>query len=106
MTLDDRPVVTSPSRGEGGAPSLSPARANGSAHATAGLSDRGAPGGGVAGAFVTITPTGNAIGLGPPVAIDLRVVLGGPSPWRSILPPRGGGGARGAVGRHEEVATC
>jgi hypothetical protein len=66
MIVEHRLTATSPSRGEGGAPSLSPANANRSANSTTGLSDRGTPGGGVAGAFVKITPTGNAIGLSPP----------------------------------------
>ena len=48
-------------------------------------------GGGVEAAPIAITPTRNAIGLGPPVARDENKRHGGPSPWRSILPPEGGG---------------
>jgi hypothetical protein len=64
-------AFASPSRGEGGAPSLSPATADRSTHATAGLSDLGAPGGGVRPAHCTITPTRNAIGLIAPVAFEV-----------------------------------
>jgi hypothetical protein len=41
------------------------------------------------------TPTRNVIGLSSPVAVRWAVEMGEPSPWRSIVPPRGGGGARG-----------
>ena len=40
------------------------------------------------------TPTRNAIGLSSPVGIRLTVALGELSPWRSVLPPRGGGAVR------------
>ena len=84
--------AASPSRGEGGAPSLGraffckPIRA---------LSHErpsdGAPGGGDGGERISLTPARNAIGLSPPVAFAARDGMGGLSPWRSILPPQGGG---------------
>src|SRR5262245_60041252 len=37
------------------------------------------------------TPTRNAIGLSSPVGAWLAVAIGELSPWRSVLPPRGGG---------------
>ncbi len=90
--------VTSPSRGEGGAPSLSPASIavaiRGLRHE--GLSDRGAPGGGDRPTRVTITPTRNAIGLSLPVSRAARDAIGKLSPWRSVLPPQGGGNRNAA----------
>ncbi len=38
-----------------------------------------------------ITPTRNAIGLSLPVASEASIAIGSLSPWRSILPPQGGG---------------
>ncbi len=106
--FEHKRTFTSPSRGEGGAPSLSPAS---SLFAPCclhhkGLSDLGAPGGGVRVTNTSVLPTRNAIGLSPLVAFDLRLVLGGLSPWRSILPPRGGGKARGATAGDLEVIAC
>ena len=50
---------------------------------------------GVSSASATrITPTRNAIGLRSPVAFVANGLLGDLSPWRSVLPPRGGGKAR------------
>ena len=84
---------TSPSRGEGGAPSLSPASIllAISGQPPEGLSDRGAPGGGDRPTRVTVTPTRNAIGLSLPVSRAARDAIGKLSPWRSVLPPQGGG---------------
>ncbi len=87
--------VASPLRGEGGAPSLSSALNELSACTTAELSDRGAPGGGDQFARSTFTPTRNAIGLSSPVVFDCRPAAGELSPWRSILPPQGGGNSDG-----------
>src|SRR6185503_3920776 len=42
----------------------------------------------------TATPTRNAIGLSRPTAYVALVADGRLSPWRSVLPPRGGGVAR------------
>jgi hypothetical protein len=67
--------------------------------------DRGAPGGGVHVTRSPVTPTANAIGLSPPVAFEFPRAMGGLSPWRSVLPPRGGGGARGTVACCKEVAA-
>jgi hypothetical protein len=41
------------------------------------------------------TPTRNAIGLGSPVAAGPTVSMGEPNPWRSNLPPQGGGEPKG-----------
>ena len=47
---------------------------------------------GVAGGLLgEITPTSNAIGLSSPVECDGRLEMGELSPWRSNLPPPGGG---------------
>jgi hypothetical protein len=89
---------TSPSRGEGGAPSLGPASASPFTSTTAGPSDRGAPGGGGAAACSNDTPTRNAIGLSPLGEFAARYGVGGPSPWRSNLPPPGGGVVCGGCG--------
>ena len=43
-----------------------------------------------------ITPTRNAIGLSLPVASEASIAIGSLSPWRSILPPQGGGKSRRA----------
>ena len=84
---------TSPLRGEGGAPSLSPASIPLAIREQPheGLSDPGAPGGGDRLACVTITPTRNAIGLSLPVSSAASDAIGKLSPWRSVLPPQGGG---------------
>ena len=42
----------------------------------------------------TTTPTRNAIELSSPVALDAPSELSELSPWRSVLPPQGGGGDR------------
>jgi hypothetical protein len=85
--------IASPSRGEEGAPSLRPARnRDDSAHVRReGLSDLGAPGGGARFACRYATPTRNAIELRSPVACAVEVCIGALSPWRSNLPPPGGG---------------
>ena len=43
------------------------------------------------------TPTRNAIGLSPPVEPSSAVADGRLSPWRSILPPQGGGKLSGGT---------
>jgi hypothetical protein len=65
--------------------------ANSAAHSTASLSRWTHRVGVTGGIRDKITPTRNAIGLGSPVGICSTVALGEPSPWRSILPPQGGG---------------
>ncbi len=115
-TLAPRARLTSPWRGEGGAPSLSLGRTRRPLPRLRPqrLSDRGAPGGGVFVAACAVTPTRSAIGLGPPTACGLAGASGGPSPWRSVLPPRGGGvserpevpGASVAPGGGVFVAAC
>ena len=37
------------------------------------------------------TPTRNAIGLSSPVGAHITAAMGELSPWRSVLPPPGGG---------------
>src|SRR6185503_17973263 len=86
--------VASPWRGEGGAPSLSPATADSPACTTEGLSDLGAPGGGVPTAMSP--PPGTPSDLARLLTTELSVTMGELSPWRSVLPPPGGGGERGA----------
>src|SRR5207249_2407693 len=68
-----------------------PTCVNRSAHAARGANSFGASGGGVC---RTLTPTRNAIGLSRPTACVAPVADGRLSPWRSVLPPPGGGGAR------------
>jgi len=60
---------------------------------TRGANSFGASGGDGCRAF---TPTRNAVGPDSPVAVRSMAATGEPNPWRSILPPRGGGEARGA----------
>src|SRR6185312_6109880 len=48
----------------------------------------------------TATPTRNAIGLSRPTARVGAVADGRLNPWRSVLPPRGGDGARSTRRRH------
>ena len=102
--LSDRALAfASPLRGEGDAPSLSPAHAWRNSGSAAGLSDRGAPGGGAALRCRPVTPTRNAIGLSSPVHPDDRQEMGELSPWRSVLPPQGGGEAWRL---RQEIASC
>ena len=54
-------------------------------------------------ALGTITPTRNAIGLSSPVGVWLTVAMGELSPWRSVLPPSGGGGASHIADRQGAV---
>ena len=51
------------------------------------------------------TPTRNAIGLSRPMACVAAVADGRLSPWRSVLPPPGGGVARALVRRVEHSAA-
>src|SRR6476660_8940643 len=89
-------AFSSPWRGEGGAPSLSPAYTRRTIRGLRreGLSDRGAPGGGVS--TQAPPPPGTPSDLARLSAVGLSVAVGELSPWRSVLPPQGGGGARGA----------
>src|SRR5262245_53427275 len=61
---------------------------NRSAHEPCGANSFGASGGGVCG---KLTPTRNAIGLSRPTTCVAAVADGRLSPWRSVLPPPGGG---------------
>src|SRR5947209_3820689 len=83
----DEGVAFDTARGEGGAPSLSPASADGAADATAGLSDPGAPGGGDR-TRDRHPHLGTPSDLARRSAGALGVAPGELSPWRSVLPPR------------------
>src|SRR5688572_5086088 len=73
-------------------PRLRSASANLATHSTADLS-RWTHGVGVS--LTCATPTRNAIGLSSPDGARAERGVGELSPWRSILPPPGGGAARG-----------
>ena len=72
-------------------PRLSAAIANLAPHETAALS-RWTHRVGVTGRLCdNDTPTRNAIGLSSPVSTFVTVAMSELSPWRSVLPPQGGG---------------
>jgi hypothetical protein len=66
--------------------------ADGAACSTAGLSRWTHRVGVTADTLDQDSPTRDAIGLSSPVDVGGKVSMGELSPWRSILPPPGGGG--------------